>query len=124
MCRAYVNSSALFKDVAGWKKLVDKLSSKCLIIADSALQKGLPVVMQSKEQQPVCARLSIQEDEGHVEIDGKVDTEGEEVGGVERLSCVAMSWKNSLSSTMDRIDHLNGEPMCLVCGVARRSFYQ
>lgn len=90
---------------------MDKLSSKCLIIADKALQKGLPLVMQGKEQKPICAKkLSIQEDEG--QMDGKVDTEGpEEVGGVERLSCIAMTWKTSLSSTMDRVDHFNGEPV-------------
>lgn len=87
---------------------MDKLSSKCLIIADSALQKGL--VVQSKEQLGGGRLGSGEGGKVKVEGDGKVDTAGEEVGGgLEKLSCVATTWKNSLSSTMDRIDHLKGE---------------
>lgn len=91
---------------------MEKLGSKCLIVADSALQKGLPLVLPSKEQ-PGSGRPSVQEVDGSVKVEGDdggmVDTEGEEVGDrIDRLSCVAMTWKNSLSSTMDRIDHFKG----------------
>lgn len=52
------------------------------------------------------------------EEDGKVDKDkgegpgtGEEEGagsGIEGLSCATLTWENSLSSTMDKADHLKG----------------
>lgn len=92
---------------------MEKLGSKCLVVADSALQKGLPVVVQSKEQAG-SGRPSVQGVDGNIKVEGedgsKVDAEGEDVGNrVDRLSCVAMTWNNSLSSTMDKIDHFKGE---------------
>ena len=95
---------------------MDKLSSKCLIMADNTLEKGLSVVKQRKEEEPQLGsgRPSTQEGGGHhVKLeDGKVDAEGEETVGVEGLSCAAMTWKNSLSNTIDRTDHWKGEPVC------------
>lgn len=83
-------------------------------MADSAFQKGLPLV-QSKKLSG-CRRLSVQEEEK--EEDGKVDKDkgegpgtGEEEGagsGIEGLSCATLTWENSLSSTMDKADHLKG----------------
>lgn len=90
------------KDVAGWKKLINKLSSKCLIMADNALKKGLRLVVSSKE-------LS---DDGAIKVEGEVKVEaeppkGEESGGgIENICCAALTWENTLSSTMDKIDHL------------------
>lgn len=80
-------------------------------MADSALQKGLPVVMQDKEQ----PRPSVQGADGSIKVEredgSKVDTEMEE-DRIDRLSCAAMTWKNSLSSTMDKIEHFKGEFIC------------
>ena len=59
-------------------------------------------------------KLSVQEEDGgdgamKIEGESKGETEGEE--GIEKLSCAARTWENSLSSTMDRANHLKGDLM-------------
>lgn len=107
------------QDLAGWKKIISKLGNKCLIIADSTLQKGqLPLVMQTREVSG-SPRLSPRDDSGgsgRVEGEREPKVEGGEgedvcVAGVEGLPCAALTWEHSLSSTMDRVDHLKGTPI-------------
>ena len=51
------------------------------------------------------------------EREGKVEGEGEDVCvGVEALPCAALTWENSLSSTMDKVDHLKGSPISIISG--------
>jgi hypothetical protein len=59
----------------------------------------------------------MQEDDRHVKMEGGGGKEKEEVGGVESVSCIAMTWKNSLSSTMDRMDHLKGVLVAIISEV-------
>lgn len=62
-------------------------------------------------------RLSPRDDSGgggkvEGEREGRVEGEGEDVcAGVEGLPCAALTWENSLSSTMDKVDHLKGSPI-------------
>lgn len=110
----------VFKDISGWKKLLAKVGSKCLVVADAALQKGLPLAPNRGQQHPGCRRLSMQQQEGSDEEerrDTAVDKTAEEETAevevdpdvVKGLSCAALKWENTLSSTMDKADQLKGE---------------
>ncbi len=83
----------------GWKKLRNKLGSKCLILADNALKKGLPL---AKIKKPVeRRRLSLPGVPGmQVDID--------ELNGVEDISCAALTLEHTISHTMDKASHLKG----------------
>ena len=94
-------SRPLSQDIAGWRKLIGKVANRCLLVADCAFQNGLPlteesqaVVMTECQNEGSSIKLKVEDSEDLVGID---------------VSCAALTWENSLSSTMDRIDHLKGE---------------
>lgn len=99
------------QDVSGWTKLLERVAGKCLIIADRALQKGLPLTKPRASSR--CRRLSTPlSEDSFVKV--AVEGEGErgeavEPEGVEGLTCAALSWEHTLSSTMDKADQLKGE---------------
>lgn len=105
-----INHCHCIQDVTGWKKILTRLASKCLIIADSALQKGLPLARSKVHTGH--RRLSLQDTEETVTVkaEGEEAEKSEDVEdeGVEGLSCAALTWENTLSSTVDKADQLKG----------------
>ena len=79
-------------------------------MADRALEKGLPLVEFKKQEK--IKRINLSTDEGSTLRETGVEhlegTNGEELGGLQGLSCAGLTWENTLSSTMDKIDQLKG----------------
>lgn len=84
---------------------MSKLGSKCIIIADGALQKGLPLAQtkKKKEQSSEGAERKVEPERE----EGNQEKEEEECG-VEGLSCGALTMENTLSSTKEKANHLRG----------------
>ena len=89
----------------GWKKLVDKLGSKCLLIPDGALESGLSLAVKGRLDTSMA--------------DPDVETDTPEACGMKieeplpkedevDVACVALTWSSTVSATVARIEHLKG----------------
>lgn len=83
---------------------MSKLGSKCIIIADGALQKGLPLAQTKKKKEQSSEGAERKVEPGREEG----NQEEEEECGVEGLSCGALTMENTLSSTKEKANHLRG----------------
>lgn len=113
------------QDVNGWKSLQEKLGKKCLLIAENALSKGLPL----KSPPPTSAsggKSEVDSESTPVSPGGKVEAinqsgnEKREVGesesstseekepGVEYLSCAGVKLETTVWSTIQKAAALKG----------------
>ena len=76
------------QDVDGWRKLCERLGSKCLLVADRVLEKGLP--------------LSPAPFQGDTEDGATHQTEL----GVDYLSCATVPLQSTLSGTIDKANDM------------------
>ena len=82
------------QDVQGWRKLQEALGNRCLIVADRALDGGLPI-KHTREQ----------------EVEEQTEnSEGthEDVEGLEFLSCASLTLEKTISDTFSRRVSLSG----------------
>ena len=89
---------------------MSKLGSKCLIVADAALQKGLTLAEKSK---PKDGKSKDAKEKKEEEISSTIDVEpegdeAEKPDTLEGLSCAALTWENTLTSTLEKAAKLKG----------------
>lgn len=80
-----------------------------MIVADAALQKGLQL---AGYEQPRSRRGSQDVGGSCLKVEEKEGEEGE-IPCLEELCCAAITWGDTLSSTMDKADRLKGWPLII-----------
>ena len=75
-------------------------------MADSALEKGLPLaevkMPDNTKKMTLLTTTSLRDSVNEVEEGTSAEAEGK----LERLSCAALTWFNTLSATIGKADHL------------------
>ncbi len=86
----------------GWKKLVEKLGTKCLLIPSVALENGLPLskAAEATPSDEVC--VNVQDPSGI-----QVEQPSPEETGVS-IHCAAAQWCKTISGTVKKIEQLKG----------------
>ena len=82
------------QDIEGWKKLHKALGSKCLLVADKALEAGLPLSLRRGSSGEVAA-AAVERDEGASEE-------------LDFVSCASLSLKTTLTATLSRCAVVRG----------------
>jgi len=90
----------LEQDVQGWKRLEERLGNKCLLVPDVALENGLLLAKLAPDANAASAEPE------SCEIKIEEPTQQEEAGIF--VSCVALTWLNTLSGTVRRAEQLKG----------------